>query len=153
MSNLAKLQQRKAELAAKLELQRVEIKQTLLEVKTEVEPSNLLKKAVKGVFSKGGEKGGSVNSGTLAQGVSFLLDLLVRDPRLSVVLKLVTPMALKLLPLGAKQEENPEKVEKDLEKALKPNFYGKLRQGVSALRGKLKNKEEAPEPPLTNPDQ
>ena len=137
MNSLERLQQRKAELSAKLDVQRVEIKQTLLEIRAEVEPANLLKKAVKGVFSPSeGKTSGA--TGVLTQGVSFLLDLLVKDPRLSVILKLLTPMALKYLPQGASPEE---KVEKDLEKALKPNFYGKLRQGVSSLRSKLKNKD------------
>jgi hypothetical protein len=137
MNNLEKLHQRKAELSAKLDLQRAEIKETLLEIRAEVEPANLLKKAVKGVFSPSEGKV-SATSGVLTQGVSFLLDLLVKDPRLSVVLKLLTPMALKYLPQGTPPEE---KVEKDLEKALKPNFYGKLRQGVSSLRTKLKTRD------------
>ncbi|MCC7464639.1 MAG: hypothetical protein IT261_00120 [Saprospiraceae bacterium] len=137
MNNLERLQQRKAELSAQLDLQRAEIKQTLLEIRAEVEPANLLKKAVKGVFSPTeGKPTGA--TGMLTQGVSFLLDMLVKDPRLSVVLKLLTPMALKYLPKGASPEE---KVEKELEKDLKPNFYGKLRQGVSSLRTKLKNKD------------
>jgi hypothetical protein len=150
MNNLAILQARKAEMAAKLALQKEEIKQTLLEVKSALEPANLLKQAVKGAFSNSGERSGS---GALSKGISILLDLLVKDPRLSVILKLVTPVALKYLPLGGAKEETPEAVEKELEKALKPNFYGRLRQGVTTLRTKLKHKEETPQPTLTESDQ
>ncbi|HAD14088.1 MAG TPA: hypothetical protein DCF33_16820 [Saprospirales bacterium] len=153
MNNLALLQARKAELAAKLALQREEIKQTLLEAKTALEPVNLLKQAVKGAFPQSGGDERGAGSGVLSKGISILLDLLVKDPRLSVILKLVTPVALKYLPIGRAKEETPEVVEKELEKALEPNFYGRLRQGVTSLRAKLKHKEDVPQSTLTESDQ
>ena len=50
MNSLEKLQQRRAELKAQIEQQRLDLKKTFGEVREEIEPAELLKKAVSGIF-------------------------------------------------------------------------------------------------------
>jgi len=45
MDNISQLQHRKAALAAQIEQQRADLKQTFREIREEIEPANLLKKA------------------------------------------------------------------------------------------------------------
>lgn len=145
MNNLEKLQRRKAELAAQIEQQRIELKQTMLEIREEIEPSKLLKKAVSGAFSGSADKPGE-DKGLLSRlpaPISFVLDLLIRDPRLSFLLKLVAPIALKYLPTLGSSTPEPAPEENLPQKTAKVNIYGRLRQGVSALRGKLRKQEPA----------
>lgn len=143
MDNLAKLQLRKAELAAKIEQQRADMKGTLLEIREEIQPGKLLKNAISGAFgfgSEDGDKSKSAAGGTLPKPVSILFDLMVKDPRLAFALKMVTPLALKYLPMLASSKTIPPATEPDAlpAKPIKATFYGKLRQGVSTLRGKLR---------------
>lgn len=136
MDNLAKLQRRKAELEAQIAQQRADLQETLREIRTEIEPAKLLKKAVGEAFGPAQSPSG----GPRGQGVgNFLLDLLVRDSRLSLVLKLLAPLAIQYLPklMGKKEAPVPELPEKTIETPTKTNVYGRLRQGVAALRGKL----------------
>ncbi len=144
MDNLAKLQLRKAELAAKIEQQRAAMKDTLLEIREEIEPGKLLKNAISGAFGFGsddGDKSKSAAGGALPKPVSILFDLMVKDPRLAFALKMVTPLALKYLPMiGGLVKTKPltTEIETLPAKPIKATFYGKLRQGISTLRGKLR---------------
>lgn len=143
MNNLEKLHRRKAELAAQIEQQRSDLKKTMLEIREEIEPSKLLKKAVSGALGMSSDKPGEDKGvlGRLPAPISFVLDLLVRDPRLSFLLKLVAPLALKYLPTIGSSASTPDTDEKTPDKPPKVKFYGRLRQGVSALRGKLRKPE------------
>lgn len=153
MHNLEELQRRKAALKAKIELQRSEIKKTFLEVREEIEPANLLKKAVQGLFRTSKAKSNELLPGhteTLSPTMSFLADLLIRDPRIAMVVKLLAPMAWKMFPKSAKAkkttepQENPE--EPPIELPVKAKVYGSLRQSVSTLRNRLRKKKEKTEP-------
>jgi hypothetical protein len=143
MDNLAKLQRRKAELAAQIEQQRSDLKNTMLEIREEIEPSKLLKKAVSGALGMSADKLGEDKGvlGRLPAPISFVLDLLVRDPRLSFLIKLVAPLALKYLPSISSTTSAPDSEEKTPEKPVKVKIYSRLRQGISALRGKLRKQE------------
>lgn len=152
MHNLEELQRRKAVLKAKIELQRSEIKKTFLEVREEIEPANLLKKAVQGLFRTSKAKSNELLPGhteTLSPTMSFLADLLIKDPRIAMVVKLLAPMAWKMFPKGAKAKkaaETPESQEEPVELPVKAKVYGSLRQSVSTLRNRLRKKKEKPEP-------
>lgn len=152
MHNLEELQRRKAVLKAKIELQRSEIKKTFLEVREEIEPANLLKKAVQGLFRTSKAKSNELLPGhteTLSPTMSFLADLLIKDPRIAMVVKLLAPMAWKMFPKGAKAKkaaETPESPEEPVELPVKAKVYGSLRQSVSTLRNRLRKKKEKPEP-------
>jgi hypothetical protein len=145
MDNLAKLQLRKAELAAKIEQQRAAMKGTLLEIREEIEPGKLLKNAISGAFGFGSDDDDKNNSAAgrpLPKPVSILFNLLVKDPRLAFALKMVTPLALKYVPMiGGLIKKKTPATETDAlpAKPIKAKFYGKLRQGISTLRGKLRN--------------
>jgi hypothetical protein len=144
MDNLAKLQLRKAELAAQIEQQRAAMKDTLLEIREEIEPAKLLRNAISGAFGFGsddGDKTKSASGSTLPKPVSFLFDLMVKDPRLAFALKMATPLALKYVPMiGGLLKKKTPATETDAlpAKPIKAKFYGKLRQGISTLRGKLR---------------
>jgi len=139
MDNLAELQRKKAELAVQIERQRGEIKMTVLEIREEIEPANLLKNAVSGALGFSKKKPGEATTtglGNMSKPLSFIVDLLVKDPRLSLVLKLVSPLALKYLPQLVKAKSAGTAV-KVPEKPMKAKVYGRLRRGISSLRDKL----------------
>lgn len=148
MHNLEELQRRKAALKAKIELQRSEIKKTFLEVREEIEPANLLKKAVQGLFRTSKAKSNELLPGqteTLSPTMSFLADLLIKDPRIAMVVKLLAPLAWKMFPKGSKAKkaaETPETPEEPVELPVKAKVYGSLRQSVSTLRKRLRKKKE-----------
>ncbi len=154
MDNQAKLQLRKAELQAKIAQQQEAIKKTLLEVREEIEPSKLLKKAVGGALGFAPAKPGEEKPGFLDRlpaPVSFLLDLMIRDPRWSFLVKMLAPVALHYLPGRGKSPET-EPQEPVVESPPKTNIYGRLRKGVSALRTQLRGKEKTPEIPAELPE-
>lgn len=148
MDNLAKLRRQKAELKARIEQERNDLKNTILEIRAEMEPANLLKKTVGGLL--GFAKNKSAPAGGLPAPLSLALDLFVKDPRLSMAVKWIAPMVLRYLPRlarlkGAAPEENSET---QVSQPLKANIYGRLRRGVTALRGQLrKNNRSTTEHP------
>lgn len=164
MDSLTKLQRRKAELEAQMEQQRADLKKTFLEIREEIEPSKLLKKAVSGAFNFTGTKPGDPETGPVKRipgPIAFLVDVLVKDPRLAIGLKLLTPVVLKYWPKFERSKktetvettepvaETPEPV---VEKPAKVKFYGRLREGISSLRGKLHKTEKAPDSSTKTPE-
>jgi hypothetical protein len=154
MDNLAKLQRRKAELEAQIEQQRADLKKTFLEIREEIEPSKLLKKALSGALNFSGSKPGDPENGTVKRlpgPIAFLVDVLVKDPRLAVGLKLLTPVVLKYWPKFERSKKADDVVipettampETVVEKPAKLKFYGRLREGISAFRGKLRKTDKA----------
>ena len=156
MDNLNKLQRRKAELQAQIEQQRSDLKQTFIEIREEIEPANLLKKAVSGALGFSKKKTGEGADG-LTGGfpgpVSFLVDVLVRDPKWALGLKLLSPLAVKYWP-GIKNSFGritKKSVEKETKPPMKTRLFAKLRQGVAALRTQLKKAEKDPEKAIEQP--
>lgn len=153
MNNLDKLQRRKAELAAQIEQQRLDLKNTFIEIRTEIEPANLLKKAVSGAlgFSKNKPYDSKTSIfGRMPAPISFLVDVLVKDPKWALGLKLLTPVVLKYWPNRDKSKV-PVLAEKPLETpsvSVKTKVYGKLRSGISSLRAQLRKTEKPPEKPI-----
>lgn len=156
MNNLDKLQRRKAELAAQIEQQRLDLKNTFIEIRSEIEPANLLKKAVSGALGFSKNKPGDPKTGIFGRmpaPISFLVDVLVKDPKWAIGLKLLTPVVLKYWPNRDKSKV-PVSEEKPVETpsvSYKTKVYGKLRNGISSLRAQLRKKEKPPEKPLEPP--
>ena len=150
MDSLNKLQRRKAELKAQLEQQRSELKNTFIEIREEIEPANLLKKAVSGALGFSKKKPGEEVSSVLNQlpaPLALVVDLLVKDPKWALGLKLLTPIAVKYWPKfdRSKKPAQEENLENTPEKTVKTNIYSRLRKGVSALRSKLRKTEKPAE--------
>ena len=144
MNSLTELRRRKAEVKAKMALQRSELKATMLEIRTEIEPANLLKKAVGGFFGAAKPKENTPESAVLGRippFITFLTDLLVKDPKIAMLVKLLAPMAIKFFPtlVAGKSAKNDAAVEGELPK--KSNVYGSLRRSVTTLRKRLQKKD------------
>lgn len=146
MDKISQLQHRKAALEAQLEQQRADLKNTFVEIRKEIEPANLLKKAVSGALGFSKSKLGEEKMGLdrLPAPVSFLLDLLVKDPKWALGLKLISPVVLRYWRKPGKSKEPVLEV-KPAAASTKTKFYGKLRSGISSLRAKLRKPEKGPE--------
>jgi hypothetical protein len=173
MNSLAELRRRKAELKAQIEQQSGDLKKTVAEIRTEFEPAQLLKKALGGVFGLSKDETNEVSPGvlnSLPAPLAFLADLLIKDPRLALLAKLIVPVALKYWPKRAKPTpetpvpgaEPAEKTEKTpapgtepAEKTPKPRaknkLYGGLLRGVSALRSHLRRTAKEPQKTIEKP--
>jgi ABC-type multidrug transport system fused ATPase/permease subunit len=147
MKTLAELQERKAELEAKMAQQSAEIKATLLEIRAEIEPANLLKNAVSGFFkpSNGVGSGTSASRSTQLMGpLAILADLLVKDSRLALLLKLIAPVLINLLPVLGKSKAETSDENNLPARPFKAKVYGELRRNVSNIRKQLHKKEVNP---------
>ena len=157
MDSLIKLQRRKAELKAQIEQERSDLKKTFVEIRAEIEPANLLKKAVSGALGftkkKTGEEATSVLS-QLPAPLSFFVDVLVKDPKWALGLKLLTPVAMKYWPKFEKSKKPAMEaaLENTSEKPHKANVYGRLRQGISSIRNRLRKTESEPEKTTEQPE-
>jgi len=151
MDSLSKLQRRKADLKAQIEQERNDLKETFQVVRHEIEPANLLKKAVSGALGFSKKKQGDPSTTVLGQmpaPIAFLVDVLVKDPKWALGLKLITPVVLKYFPRSSKPQA-PASGEVH-EVKVKTSLLGKLRSGISTLRGKLKKQESTPETATVN---
>lgn len=146
MDKNAQIQAKKAALATKIEQQQQEIRHTLLELRAELEPLNMLKNALGGMLPASAETSKqSGASGVLNKGLPFVLDLLVRDPRVSILLKSLAPLAIRYWTkrkeaAAEKALQAPEAETDDASEANEPRrqVLSRMREGVSSLRKKLK---------------
>lgn len=170
MNNLAELQRRKAALKDKIEQQRSGLNDTFVELRKEIDPGTLLKKAVTGAlgFSTTTSTDGQPDIlGKLPPALNFLASLFIKDPKWALVLKWLAPAVMKYLRRSTKeksapvQELSPDQppmkgilegelmedalLEEANEKPVKAKVYGQLRRGVSSLRGALHKEDKAPE--------
>lgn len=156
MNSLEELRRRKAELKEKIEQQRLELQHTFLEVRQEIEPANLLKKAVSGMFSFTPDKQSDGNAPVferLPASLRFLIDLLVKDSRWALLLKFLAPVAIGYWPTAKKASvadvpETEATAPEPPKKSTKAKIYGGLRQSVANLRESLHKKDKEP---LENP--
>ena len=146
MDSLSKLKIRKAELKAQIEQESNDLKDTVLQIREEIEPSKLLKKAVSGAMGFSRKKTGEDLTSVVNQlpaPLAFVLDLFVKDPKWSLGLKLLAPLVIRFLP-STRRAGKPAP-ENTAEKPEQTNLYGRLREGVSSLRTRLRRKENEPE--------
>lgn len=153
MNSLAELQRRKAELKAQIEQQQSDLKKTFFEIRKEIEPANLLKKAVSGTFNAFKNKQSETQGGILGRlpaPIAFLADLLIKDPKWALALKVLAPVALEYLPKFRKSKEQVSKEEpqKAPELPAKAKVYGRLRRGIATLRSHLRKTDKEPKKEL-----
>lgn len=157
MNSLAELQRRKAELKTQIEQQSSDLKKTVAEIRAEIEPAKLLRKAVGGVFGVSKSKQNEARPDILSQlpaPLTFLAGLLIKDPKLALLAKWIVPVALKYWSRRVKTK-TPEQEAEPTEKAPKPRaknkLYGRLRRGVSALRSHLRRTAKEPKKIIGKP--
>lgn len=154
MSKLESLKRKKAALKAKMDQERLDLNQTFQEIRQEMEPARLMKKALSGMLGFSAPQ--TENSGPkpdLPLPLQVLTDVLTKNSRLGFLLKLAVPLLLRYLPrLGAKTipKASPVPVEPpanesnaaENRESLKLKAYGKLRQGISSLRRQINKKKK-----------
>jgi hypothetical protein len=136
MNSLTQLQQRRAALKGRIDQQQVELKRTFQELREEIEPSFLLKKALAGLFDSRKGRGSGTSNNFLNKfpvPVSYLVDLFVKNQAVASLLKMFAPMALSYL----QNRMNTSHDEKPGSTKLNANIYGSLRHGVASLRKQL----------------
>lgn len=131
MNKLAELQRRKAALKAQIDREQAELRLTLLELREELEPANLLKKALSGV------SGGSNSSQGLPAPLALVADVLGKDSKWGVLIKLLAPLVLRWVTRREKTTTAPPESATPPQKTVKAKVYGRLRQNISALRQRL----------------
>lgn len=139
VDSLIQLRQRKAALKAKITTEETEIKAIWQDVRSDLEPGELVGQAIKSAMGFGRKKESPTDEAAmgianrLTGPLRLVTDVLVRDPRLALLLKLATPLSVAYLPkLARKAKESlPSKY----------NVLGLLRKGVAGLRKQLKNDE------------
>lgn len=152
MDSLAELQRRKAELKAQIDQQKSDLKKTFIEIRQEIEPANLLKKAVSGAlgFSKNKASDNPANpSGQLSGPIGFLVDVFVKDPKWALLFKVFGPLAMRYIPALARKKGPAPTPEALPAVPVKAKMYARLRKSVSALRSQLRKTEKTIEKKLT----
>lgn len=152
--NQAELQRRKAELRARMDREFAEIQETMKLVREDFRPANVLKSAVNSLWKP---KGGDSETGLITEAVGeriaglrgpvrLLTSLLVRDPRIALILKAVGPVILGMAPKLV--ERAGEKIPR------RKSVYGALRRRVAALRAKMhaQNTEPQADTPPESPE-
>jgi hypothetical protein len=143
MNNINDISLRKAELLAKMEQQILDIEVTFLEIKEEMEPANLLKKAVSGALGFNQQDNSAQKSllSRVPRSLGILADLFIKDPKISLLAKIITPLAMQYLPKRKSEEELALKKFQENKPRIpfKIKMYGGLLRGVSALRKQIKD--------------
>jgi hypothetical protein len=144
MDNLSEIALRKAQLKAKMEQQRLDLKETFLEIKEEIEPANLLKKAVSGALGFKPKNENSSLLDSLPRPIGILADIFIKDPKISLLTKIVAPLAMQYLPKRKTKEERALAAFKENKPRIpfKIKLYGGILRGISALRERLNGKNQ-----------
>ena len=136
VDTLAELRQRKAQLKAQMQAEETEIKTIWQEVRSDLEPGELAGQALKSMLgfnkkNKNASDDAALNlAGRLSGPLRLVTDVLVRDPKVALLLKLATPLSVAYLP----------KITRKAKEAIptKGKLFGALRKGVAGLRKRLK---------------
>lgn len=142
VDNLEQLRQRKAALKTRMDVERTELMATYQALRAEMEPAKLVTNVARsllGIKEKATDKtSGITDFATRFSGpMKVVADLLVREPRIRLLVKYIAPLIITYLPQVARKARDitPEKAE----------IYGFLRQGVTGLRKKFHKKRTAAE--------
>lgn len=133
VNNLDRLQERKAELRARLEAERAELLARYQTLRTDLEPGKLAASVAKSFLGEGKEN--EQNAFSSLQGpLKVAADLFIREPRVRFLVKYVAPFLMAYLPkvVSKAKELTPEKAE----------IYGFFRKGVTNLREQLRRKKK-----------
>lgn len=139
VDTLGELLRRKAALKAKVDAEQEELKEVWQEVRGDLQPKKIVGRAINsmlGLSDKPDDGAGEEALGfasRLKGPLRLAADLLVRDPRVAMLLKVVTPLTLAYLPgLTQKVKSMPP---------VKRGLIGVLRRGVAGLRKKIKKND------------
>lgn len=140
VDNLDELRRRKAALKEKLDAEQTEIKEVWQEVRSDLQPGEIVGQAIKSMLGLSGKSENPADEAALGWAARLngplrvATNLFVRDPRVALLLKVVTPLTVAYLPGLARKAKEIAPGKKDL--------IGVLRKGVSGLRNKLKKKND-----------
>lgn len=136
VDSLQELRSRKAALKAKIDAEQADIKVIWQSVRKDLQPGEIIGQAVKSMLGIAQKPENSSDQAALGWAsrlngpLKLAADLFVRDPRVSLLLKVVTPLTVAYLPsIGRKAKE----VVPD-----KKDVYGFLRRSVAGLRKKIR---------------
>ena len=136
IDSLEELRQRRAELKAVIDQQRDELENTVVELRREFRPARLIRNIAADFFKPDTDGTKEDEKSNYASNMKFPIqlasDLFVRDPRIAIALRVVTPLVVKLLPelaslAGRARDAVPGRAE----------LLSALRNNVSKLRKKL----------------
>jgi hypothetical protein len=139
IDSLEELRQRQNELKRRIDDQRTELEHTVTQLRQELRPARLVRHIAADLFKP--NKPATPNGAKPDfSGVAFPLqlagDLLARDPRVAVALRVVTPLVLRYLPelaelAGKARNAVPSRAE----------LLSALRNNISKLRKKIPSKK------------
>ncbi len=139
VDTLGELYRRKAVLKAKLDAEQEELKEVWQEVRGDLQPRKIVGRAINSMLGISDQPDNDTDAASLGLAsrlkgpLRVATDLLVRDPRVAMLLKVVTPLTIAYLPgLARKAKALP---------TVKKGLLGFLRKGVTGLRKKLKRNE------------
>jgi hypothetical protein len=140
VDNLSELRRRKAELKVKMDAEQAEIKEVWQEVRSDLQPGEIIGQAIKSMLGMSKKTETPADQAALGWAsrlkgpLSLVSSLFVRDPKVALLLKVVTPLTVAYLPGLARKAKEITPDKKDL--------IGALRKGVSGLRRRLKKKND-----------
>lgn len=140
IDSLEELRQRRAELKASIDQQRAELEQTVTELRRELRPARIVRSIAADFFKPDKPDATEDGKSGFASNMKFPLqlasDILIRDPRIAIALRVVTPLVVKYLPeLASLASRARDAVPGRAE------LLSALRNNVSKLRKKLPSKK------------
>jgi len=139
VDTLGELHRRKAVIKAKLDAEQEELKEVWQEVRGDLQPRKIVGRAINSMLGISDQPDNDADDAAIGFAsrlkgpLRVATDLLVRDPRVAMLLKVVTPLTIAYLPgLARKAKALP---------TVKRGVLGLLRKGVTGLRKKLKRNE------------
>lgn len=139
IDSLEELRRRRAELKAQIDQQRDELENTVSDLRRDFRPARLIRTIAADFFKpdtlvKDDEKSGFASN--MKFPLQLASELLVRDPRIAIALRVVTPLVVKYLPeLASLASRARDAVPGRAE------LLSALRNNVSKLRKKLPGKK------------
>lgn len=139
VDSLSELLRRKAALKAKVEAEQEELKAVWQEVRDDLQPKKIVGRAINSMLGLSDKPDDGADEAVLGFAsrlkgpLRVATDLLIRDPRVAMLLKVVTPLTIAYLPGLARKAKSLPPVKRGL--------IGVLRRGVAGLRKKLKKND------------
>ena len=139
VDSLSELQQRKAALKAQIDVETTEIREIWQDVRHDLQPGEILGQAVKSALGfkekhdTPADEAAFGFASKLSGPLRLVADVLIRDPKVALLLKIATPLTVAYLPGLARKAKEMVPEKKDV--------FGALRRTVASLRKTLKKKE------------
>lgn len=143
VDSLAELRERKAALQLQMDSEKGELQTIWQEVRSDLQPGEIVGSAIKSMLGISAHSENSSDQAAMGLAkrlngpLRFAADMLVRDPRVAMLLKVVTPLTVAYLPSIARKAKSITPGKKEM--------FGFLRRGVAGLRKRLKKEDESDE--------